>query len=106
MFAKTQQSNGNPVPSKKAQKPTAVVATGCGDLSEEEAELRLWSSRVSAFYGVYCPSKAGEGCRETAKKFKGRETDLFSALYHKYTVEETDQTFHTAVPPGWRDVKK
>jgi hypothetical protein len=94
-----------PPSSIKKTPPPLPPAPVKGDLSQEEADLRLWTARVSGFYAVYCPSKAGEGCRDTAKKFKGREADLFEALYHKYSVDESEQTFHTVVPPGWRDAK-
>lgn len=77
-----------------------------GECDEEETELRLWSSRVWTFYTVYFPPKAAvEGCRETSKKFQGREVDLFTALYHKYEVVEEEQTYHTDLPPGWREFK-
>jgi len=90
-------------PTKASNAPAVPTSLPESELSEAETETRLWSARVSAFYGVYCPSKVGPACRDTAVKFKGREGDLFAALYHKYSVAEPDQTFHTCLPPNWRD---
>jgi hypothetical protein len=75
-------------------------------MDASETNLRLWAARVAAFYRVYFPEKAAaKVCRETAAKFQGREVDLFAALYHKYDVAEVEQTFHTATPPGWRQMR-
>lgn len=70
--------------------------------SSEAASFQLWVARIAAFYQTYFPEKAvAKACRDTATKFKGREMDLFNALYHKYEVAPADQTYHSATPPGW-----
>ena len=57
-----------------------------------EASIILWAGRVQAFYAKYCPAKATpESCKTTARKFHGRESDLFTALFHKYSIPENEQ---------------
>jgi uncharacterized membrane protein (DUF2068 family) len=94
-----------------AQQPPTVhvsasVAVPYEELDEAEQDLRLWAARVWTFYRIYFPAKSANAqCRETAEKFNGREMDLFAALYHKYDVAPNEQTFHTDMPPGWRDFR-
>jgi hypothetical protein len=68
---------------------TSLEEQSAGD----DDELRAWTRRVQKFYSIYCPSKTNT-CRATAIKFKGKEEDMFVALYHQYKVDLPDQIYH------------
>ena len=71
--------------------------SGGQDEMSPEALRELWASRVMGFYQAHCPPKADfQSCADTADKFRGREGDLFAALYHKYKVAEKGRVFHMA----------
>ena len=54
--------------------------------------VQMWAERIHSFYLRHCPAKAKrESCEATARKFHRREGDLFTALFHKYAVPDSEQ---------------
>ena len=96
------QSSSSNEPAAASPPTAAAAATAAGrspasngeGSAVDVASVRLWAGRVQVFYEKYCPAKAApESCESTARKFHGRESDLFTALYHKYSVPEDEQAW-------------
>ena len=77
-----EQGKGPPLPPGEGACASAAASSSATVASDERA-------RLHAFYAEHNPSKLGQ-VDANLRKYKGREAEMWRALYHKYGVKDPD----------------